>query len=182
MKGSGLEPRAFFVYFVPMRGLNSKNAAKNPYRGGSKPLLTGCGKGRCPAAIRIKKMVHYQINRDLYISRARSRPDEEKRAHRSAWKARNSGVVAASVSSRKRHIRQATPKWLTESQRTAIKGFYVEAERLKKNTGIDYEVDHIIPVRGELVSGLHVPWNLRVITAEENQKKNRKLLDDTEAY
>jgi hypothetical protein len=165
-----------------MRGLSSKNAAKNPYRGGSKPLLTGCGKGRCPAGIRIKKALHYEKNKEAYIARAASRPSEEVTAYKRAWKSRNKGLVAEQVSARKKHVRRATPSWLTKEQKGRIKEFYVEAEKLKRETGVDYEVDHIIPVRGELVSGLHVPWNLRVITAEENQKKNRKLLDDTEAY
>ena len=165
-----------------MRVLNGKNSAKNPYRGGSTPLVTNCGYGRCPANARLIKIMHYERNKSAYKARAMSRPAEEKRFHKSEWKKKNKGLVAASVSSRKAHIRQATPKWLTKEQKKAIKAFYIEADRLKASTGVDYEVDHIVPVRGGIVSGLHVPWNLRVITAEENQKKNRKLLDDTEAY
>jgi len=126
--------------------------------------------------------MHYERNKASYKERAASRPSEEKRLHKAAWKKRNRGVVAASVASRKAHIRQATPRWLTKEQKQQIKGFYIEADRLKTDTGIDHEVDHIVPIRGGVVHGLHVPWNLRVITAEENQKKNRKLLDDTEAY
>lgn len=87
------------------------------------------------------------------------------------------GLVAADTAARKRHIRQATPKWLTKEQKQQIKAFYIEADRLKRETGVDHEVDHIVPIRGGIVNGLHVPWNLRVITAAENQKKNRKLLD-----
>ena len=85
--------------------------------------------------------------------------------------------MAESVASRKAHIRQATPKWLTKEHKQQIKAFYIEADRLKRETGIDHEVDHIVPVRGGIVNGLHVPWNLRVITAAENQKKNRKLIE-----
>jgi 5-methylcytosine-specific restriction endonuclease McrA len=44
-------------------------------------------------------------------------------------------------------------------------------------TGTPYVVDHIIPLRGKLVSGLHVPWNLAVITREENHIKANKLID-----
>jgi len=42
-------------------------------------------------------------------------------------------------------------------------------------------VDHEIPLQGEDVCGLHVPWNLRVITQEENLKKSNKLVASQES-
>ena len=127
-------------------------------------------------------MLHYEQNKKTYIERAKLRPTEEKKKHKRTWKSKNKAWVAANTAARKRHIRQATPKWLTTTQKIQIRSFYEEAERLKSETGVDYEVDHIVPLRGGIVSGLHVPWNLRVITAAENQLKNRKLLDDTGAH
>lgn len=150
---------------------------RNPYRGGSVPLATNCGAGRCPANVRIIKIMHYERNKSAYKERAASRSPEAVLAYKKAWKKKNRGAVAASVASRKAHIRQATPKWLTKEQKQQIKIFYIEADRLKTETGIDHEVDHIVPIRGGIVHGLHVPWNLRVITAAENQKKNRKLIE-----
>jgi 5-methylcytosine-specific restriction endonuclease McrA len=70
---------------------------------------------------------------------------------------------------------QRTPKWLTQSQLMEIAGFYAEAQRLFDQTGIIHHVDHIIPLQGEFVSGLHVPWNLQVLTATENLSKSNKL-------
>ena len=155
--------------------------SNNPYRGGSRPAQTNCGKGRCPANQKICGILHYERNKAAYKERALSRPVDVTRVYKRAWKLRNKGIVAADVAARKKHIRLATPKWLTKEQKAQIKAFYLEAERLKSETGIDHEVDHIVPVRGGIVSGLHVPWNLRVITAAENQLKNRKLIEDLAA-
>jgi 5-methylcytosine-specific restriction endonuclease McrA len=55
-----------------------------------------------------------------------------------------------------------------------IKKIYDLCKELTKLTGVRHEVDHIVPLCGEYVSGLHVPWNLRVITREENAKKSNK--------
>lgn len=69
---------------------------------------------------------------------------------------------------------QRTPKWLTVDQKHLIAEFYKKANYLTKTTGCKYEVDHIVPLRGKNVSGLHVPWNLQVITKSENTKKGNR--------
>lgn len=72
----------------------------------------------------------------------------------------------------------ATPKWLSDSQKEEIKAFYIEAKKLQLETGINYHVDHIHPLQGKNFCGLHVPWNLQILTETENLTKNNKLIDN----
>ena len=81
------------------------------------------------------------------------------------------GAHVARVIARQKRVKQATPSW---TDNNAIKEFYITAQRLSKETGISHEVDHIIPLQGKIVSGLHVPANLQILTEKENQRKNAK--------
>ena len=71
----------------------------------------------------------------------------------------------------------AKDKATGKEQKIAIRNLYLQAMALTKITGEKYVVDHIIPLINPIVCGLHVPWNLRVITQEENLKKSNKILD-----
>ena len=68
-----------------------------------------------------------------------------------------------------------TPSWLSREQKKEMKGIYQTARDLSKSIGISHHVDHIIPLKGKKVRGLHVPWNLQVITAGENLKKGNRV-------
>jgi hypothetical protein len=70
--------------------------------------------------------------------------------------------------------KKRTPAWLTKEQIKEIDSFYILAYTKTQETGIQHHVDHIIPLQGKNVSGLHVPWNLQVLTAKENTKKSNK--------
>lgn len=89
----------------------------------------------------------------------------------------------AKVSKRKRaalcsrRSREATPKWLTPEQKQAIADIYDHMRDCRAVTGEDYHVDHIIPLRGENVCGLHVPWNLQVLPAYVNISKSNIFMD-----
>jgi len=69
----------------------------------------------------------------------------------------------------------ASPPWLTKEHFKQIEEFYILAQKLEQETGIKHHVDHIMPLQGELLSGLHVPWNLQILTATENIKKSNKI-------
>ena len=122
---------------------------------------------------------YYEKNRQAVIARAAARPVEEKRRLQAEYKDRNVDVVRADTSVRKRRHREATPKWLTPAERLQMRELYVQARKLTELTQERYVVDHIVPLRGESVCGLHVPWNLRAITQEENLKKSNKHVDHT---
>jgi len=70
----------------------------------------------------------------------------------------------------------ATPAWVNLE---AIQAVYTEAyRRSREKEDFSYHVDHIVPLKHSLVCGLHVPWNLRIVPAEENLSKGNKLLPE----
>ena len=119
---------------------------------------------------------YYERNREQVLARAAARTLEQKQAYRRKHKQDNPELYKALTSLRKRRHREATPPWLTKEDKDAIKKLYRVAMELTKITGVRYVVDHIRPLHSEVVCGMHVPWNLEVITQEENLRKSNKVL------
>jgi len=71
---------------------------------------------------------------------------------------------------------QATPAWLTDDQKVFMDVTYAMANVITEMTGEKHVVDHIHPLRGRGFAGLHVPWNLQVITELENLTKSNKIV------
>lgn len=90
------------------------------------------------------------------------------------WRQSNKGCVAAHAAKRRNSKLLRTPKWLSKEQLNQIDIEYKLAAWCTKVMGEIYHVDHIVPLRGSKVSGLHVPWNLQVIKAKENLSKGNK--------
>lgn len=69
---------------------------------------------------------------------------------------------------------RATPAWLTEDNHATIRTLHDEAARLTNETGVAHHVDHIVPLKHASVCGLHVPWNLQVLSGSENSAKSNR--------
>jgi hypothetical protein len=80
--------------------------------------------------------------------------------------------VAAYEAARRAFKLQRTPAWLTDIDKERIQNEYKLAALQTKITGEPWHVDHIIPLQGKLVSGLHVPSNLRAMRGIDNISKN----------
>lgn len=120
---------------------------------------------------------YYEKNKELVKARANARPKDEITQYKKRHKENNPEYYKALTSVRKRRHRDATPKWITSEQKLIMRKLYLQAQKLTKITGGRYAVDHIVPLISPDVCGLHVPWNLRVTTQEENLKKSNKLID-----
>jgi hypothetical protein len=128
-------------------------------------------------AVKDAKHDWYLENREQVMAAANTRPAHVKREYQAAWKDRNKTWVRADTKARRRKHREATPPWLSRKQKSAIRQMYQVAITLTQTTGEQYVVDHIVPLRSDVVCGLHVAWNLRVITQSENLQKSNKLVD-----
>lgn len=97
------------------------------------------------------------------------------------WAERNRDKVNAKWMQREASKKHRTPAWLTADELWMIEQAYDIAAKRKQMFGFDWHVDHIVPLQGKTASGLHVPWNLQVITAKENRMKSNKLKADVAA-
>jgi hypothetical protein len=92
------------------------------------------------------------------------------------WSKNNPGKRNAQTMRRIAAKKQATPPWLTHEQHKEIEIIYIKSSTLTQETGIPHEVDHILPLQGKEVRGLHVPWNLQIVTRSTNRKKNNAII------
>lgn len=117
---------------------------------------------------------HKKRLNELRSNRAfKNRKSENIRSLR--WAKLNRGKVNFQTVCFKLKNKGHMPKWLTKEQKMEIKDLYIQAEELGKIFfNRKFHVDHIIPLQGKDVCGLHVPWNLQILTETENKKKGNK--------
>ena len=86
-------------------------------------------------------------------------------------------TVNALSSNRRAKEKKALPPWLSKKAYIKINAIFKERQKIQNETGTQYEVDHIMPIdcKTSKCCGIHVPWNLEVITLTANRKKGNKL-------
>lgn len=89
-----------------------------------------------------------------------------------AYRKKNRSRLTMLQRLREKRIKRATPPWLDTD---LLLPFYKKAERMSKTRKEKYSVDHIFPITNKRLSGLNVPWNLRVITLRANIRKSNKV-------
>ena len=127
---------------------------------------------------RLKQKEYYELHRDACLASA----SKYQKANREAantrnrkWAASNKAYKASNLAKYRAAKDNRTPSWLTEEHYNQIKEKYWLAADLRKVTGETYHVDHIVPLRGENVSGLHVPWNLQILPMDLNCSKSNMM-------
>lgn len=93
---------------------------------------------------------------------------------RRRWANANKALIAHYVSKRRIALANRVPNWLSQDDWVKIKAQYQCAKDKSAETGQKWVVDHVIPLRGRYVSGLHVPQNLQILTISDNSRKYNK--------
>lgn len=135
--------------------------------------------------LRAKRRVAYKKNREAEKLAAKMRSAAWRlknpqhagtKAARAKYKAENPGKVRADTIKRRTAKMHRTPPWLTADDLWMIEQAYELAALRTKLFGFSWHVDHVLPLQGKKVSGLHVPNNLRVIPWLDNVSKSNKFI------
>ena len=156
-----------------------------------KRLCKSCGEELAPTKRSHAVFCNPKCKKAFYHKQSVGDPDyvESNKARSAEWRKRNLEQSRRNVSdwqklnqSRCREIsrryalskRNAAPPWLTEKHREEMEAIYWLALDLRAVSGQEYHVDHIVPLQGKKICGLHVPWNLQILPADLNIAKRNK--------
>jgi hypothetical protein len=111
-----------------------------------------------------------QNSRNTYVRYA-----DKWKAKQRLWSKTNRGIANALGRKYKLKKANATPLWLSTEQLYNMQCTYKVAAQLSETSSQKWHVDHIVPIRGKDVCGLHVPWNLQVLPAKMNMQKGNRI-------
>ena len=138
------------------------------------------GKPRSECKVCTNTQNRNTVTRDAVLkskSRYRKKNRQSLRLKNSEYKKANRGRHNAQWMKYYATKLSATPVWLTEVHYEDIKAMYLLAKKFEDIFGVAYHVDHIVPLQGKNVCGLHVPWNLQLLPASINLSKNNQYND-----
>ena len=132
----------------------------------------------CKACVGLYSKKYHVLNKDKINEKSKiwvAANRERHNAKCNRWAKANPDKVNARTARRYAAKTQATPEWLSEDDQWVIVEAYDLAQLRTKMLGGKWEVDHVVPLRGRGVMGLHVPWNLRVVPMQQNRRKSNIL-------
>lgn len=129
--------------------------------------------------IRASQKEYYEANRDAVLSRKQSYSKLyyaankasigfRNRSYGKSYRKINSDKINAKTAIRRASKLQATPLWCNPA---AVADFYVASKMFKLYTGDEYHVDHIVPLKSDVVCGLHCESNLQLLLSSDNLSK-----------
>lgn len=126
------------------------------------------------------RMKQWQLNNPEWIKNYAAKWCSENKGWRKEYDAEYQKINAHKVNARNRKYiaikKQAMPSWADEQK---ILEFYVASKQMTQETGIEYHVDHIVPLTSKIVCGLHWEGNLQILTEFENIKKGNRRWPDS---
>lgn len=100
---------------------------------------------------------------------------EENKEHRKQYAEKNKAKYAAHCNGRRTRRLKARPSWVDKD---AMDSLYEVSRTITAKTGVQHHVDHYYPLTHKRICGLDVPWNLQIITADENAAKGNKMPEE----
>ncbi len=131
-----------------------------------------------PEKVKAAKAKYASANKEVVKARitAWREVNKEKMIEaRRAWREANNHKERAYVRKRQASKLQRTPSWLSPDDYWLMEEAYELAVKRTKLFGFQWDVDHIYPLQGRTVSGLHVPLNLQVIPGVLNSSKGARV-------
>lgn len=155
---------AYFDEYNKTKRPNKKEYYKKYYEQNKETLLT-------------QKRIYAKQNKELISKRKKQdyeRNKEKRLAQKKLYRESHKGQIAYLNALRKQVVKVRTPVWLSADEKWMIKQAYELAALRTVVCGYQWHVDHMIPLQGKRVSGLHVPNNLQVIPWISNIRKKNK--------
>lgn len=132
-----------------------------------------------PDKVREKGKRWYLANREKLVEKAKMRravnPERHRESHK-RYAAKNPEKLRARERARQSAKMERTPPWFGEFDQFVMESAYSLCKLREATTGIEWHVDHMIPLRAKVASGLHIGINVQVIPEILNQRKRNKML------